>query len=488
MVVGKPIDHAGSAQFTRVKPHDVVWIVTLREERLILLGRILVSEIISRSQAQKRFTEVYDAPFHIVSKSETAKILEEHDIQDIVPDLRFTSGRDRFTFESPTKTDGKQLQSLRELRPESANLLADVLGETIARSGKREKRKLLTAIVQEIQWRAEKREIGHLQEIRKELKGKARRPNDHIFHRKSIFEDDGYAYHYGGRTELQFNIGFEPGNMFRHGVAFSLEPSQTLPDITLLLPKVKRFNEFLTLYPQHFSDMAMWHWVKGDRKQSDHYPASITPDLMKSGFFIFLGKMQPANAIDYDAIVEDFDRLLALYRFVEGKGTFPMIAESATGGFHFRPGCTVKLSKTKASLVERELDVHLRQNDIQLALHDHLASLYGPENVGTERWSGSGRVDVMVRWKGKFWFYEIKTAMSARGCICEALAQLLEYSFWPGAQSAEKLVIVGEPTLDNDSERYLTTLRERFSLPIEYQQFDVSQGTFVRRRGDVNLE
>ncbi len=27
MVVGKPIDHAGSAQFTRVKPDDLVWIV-----------------------------------------------------------------------------------------------------------------------------------------------------------------------------------------------------------------------------------------------------------------------------------------------------------------------------------------------------------------------------------------------------------------------------------------------------------------------------
>jgi hypothetical protein len=74
---------------------------------------------------------------------------------------------------------------------------------------------------------------------------------------------------------------------------------------------------------------------------------------------------------------------------------------------------------------------------------------------------------------------EIKTAMSARGCIREGLAQLLEYSFWPRAQVADKLVIVGEPALDEDSHKYLTTLRQRFSLPLEYQQFDVAGETFV---------
>ncbi len=485
MVVGKPIDHAGSAQFTRVKPDDLVWIVTLRDGRLKLLGRIVVSEVISQSQAQKRFADVYGAPIHIVAKSGTAKILEEHDIQDIASDLRFDSGHDRLIFKSLGKADGKQLQSLRELRPESANLLANVLEETPSpSSGSRARPMSLKTIVQEIERRAEAREIGHLQEIRKELKRKTRLPYHRIFHRDTIRDDEGYAFHYGGRTELQFNVGFEPGNMFRHGVAFSLERSQTLPDITRLLPNVKRFNEFLALYPQQFSDMSMWHWVSKERKQSDHYPAPITPDLMKEKFFIFLGKMQPSNDIDFDLIVEDFDRLLALYRFVEGKDTFPRLAEPPTRGFEFRPGCTVKLSKTTVSLVERELDVYLRQNDIQLALHDHLASLYGPQNVGTERWSGSGRVDVMVRQNGKFWFYEIKTAMSARGCIVEALAQLLEYSYWPGALLAEKLIIVGEPALDRDSAKYLATLREQFSLPIEYQQFDFTGGTLVTSMRD----
>jgi hypothetical protein len=85
----------------------------------------------------------------------------------------------------------------------------------------------------------------------------------------------------------------------------------------------------------------------------------------------------------------------------------------------------------------------------------------------------------VVRRGERFWFYEIKTSISARGCIREGLAQLLEYCLWPGGREAEKLVIVGEPPLDNTSERYIATLRERFSMPIEYCQFDLDTGQIV---------
>ena len=86
---------------------------------------------------------------------------------------------------------------------------------------------------------------------------------------------------------------------------------------------------------------------------------------------------------------------------------------------------------------------------------------------------------MVVRRNGSFWFYEIKTAASARGCISEALSQLLEYSYWPGAQVAERLIVVGEPSLDHESERYLATLREQFNLPLEYQRFDLSSGKII---------
>ena len=69
--------------------------------------------------------------------------------------------------------------------------------------------------------------IAELQEIRKKLKGLKVRAGHDIFRlegrSKTVFQD--WAFHYGGRSELQFNIGKDGsgGAMFRDGVAFSFE-------------------------------------------------------------------------------------------------------------------------------------------------------------------------------------------------------------------------------------------------------------------------
>ena len=327
----------------------------------------------------------------------------------------------------------------------------------------------VTSIVAEIEHRAVTREIGRLQEIRKELKRKSRLPWHGIFHQQTIREKDGYAFHYGGRTELQFNIGFEPHDMLRHGVAFSFETSQSLPDTDVLLPSAQRFNEFVRLQPEQFANFCMWHWDHGVRS-TDYPVAPIRADQMRRGMFVFMGRMQPLNAIDFELLVDDLDQLLPLYRFVEGNADFPTITKLAGIGFQFKPGCTSKVVETTASFAERKLNILLRHNEIQKQLYDHLVLQYGADNVGTELDNAGGQVDLVVRRGSKYWFYEIKTAMSARSCIREAISQLLEYAFWPGAQEAEKLIVVGEPSLDRDAEQYLETLRARFGLPIEYYQ------------------
>ena len=71
--------------------------------------------------------------------------------------------------------------------------------------------------------------------------------------------------------------------------------------------------------------------------------------------------------------------------------------------------------------------------------------------------------------KDEYWFYEIKTALTARACLREAIGQLLEYGFWPGAQVPTRFIVVGETALDNDGQEFLSRLRNRFSLPIEYE-------------------
>jgi len=328
----------------------------------------------------------------------------------------------------------------------------------------------LTSIAVEINQRAETHWFGKLQEIRAELKGTRYRSRQ-IFTAQTIFEEKDFAFHYGGRTELQFNIGFEPEKQFRYGVAFSLEASRSLPEPEkVLVRKAQRFNEFMRIYPDQFSDMSMWCWDKNQRSPN-FVPSQINADLMTRGMFIFLGKIQPVMDLNYDLILEDFDRLLPLYKFVEGAALFPEASITARSKFQFRPGCRVRAAKTIVSLAERQLNISLRHNEIQMALHKHLCSIYGENHVGVERESFDGKIDVVVRKDNKFWFYEIKTAMSARACIREGLAQLLEYSFWPGAQVAEKLIIVGEPPLDEQTKEYLVTLRQKFALPLEYLEF-----------------
>lgn len=124
--------------------------------------------------------------------------------------------------------------------------------------------------------------------------------------------------------------------------------------------------------------------------------------------------------------------------------------------------------------VQRELDINLRHNVLQKALYDKLVGTYGADNIRTELASGVGTlIDMVVRHVGEFWFYEIKTAHSPRACLRQAIGQLLEYTFWPGAQEATRLIVVGESPLDDEGLEYLRTLRERFSLPIEYEQIAV---------------
>jgi hypothetical protein len=131
----------------------------------------------------------------------------------------------------------------------------------------------------------------------------------------------------------------------------------------------------------------------------------------------------------------------------------------------------VKASATVANQVQKQLDISLRHNELQEALHRRLVAQCAKDNVGAENSSGVGtRLDIVVRRENEYWFYEIKTAGSPRACLREAIGQLLEYAFWPGGQGATRLIVVGESAIDRDSLEYLNRLKGRFSLPIDYEQ------------------
>jgi hypothetical protein len=169
-------------------------------------------------------------------------------------------------------------------------------------------------IAHKINEESQKHQIGKLQDLRKEIKGLSRKASSMIFTDQTI-SNDGWAFHYGGRSELQFNIGFEDEG-FRYGLAFSLETSQTLPDIDLLLPKIKKLNTLIQEKPHVFSDYKMWYWQGGERSEIFDV-RKIGSKLIQNGTFIFFGKLIEEDKLNYDEILQTFDDLLPIYKDVE---------------------------------------------------------------------------------------------------------------------------------------------------------------------------
>ena len=160
-------------------------------------------------------------------------------------------------------------------------------------------------------------EVDGLQEFRAKVHRRRARTRK-IYHPATIF--DHYAFHDGGRTELQYNVGLESEDgkrWWRHGVAFSFERSQTLPDPSRLVPKVIRFNAWLRANPSVLKGFKLSSWDEANGWSGERPLAEIPDRWMEDGFFIFIGKRWTESDLDVDKILRDFDRVYPVYRFVE---------------------------------------------------------------------------------------------------------------------------------------------------------------------------
>jgi len=132
---GSPLNHAASAQYYRVSPGDRLWIVTIRDHRFKLLGRLSVERIVSQKEAEQLLgKDIYEAEWHALAVPSTLEHVSETDIQDLAKTLRFKSGHDKLALNDEGGVDGKQIQTLRELTADSAQLLAERLERRSATS------------------------------------------------------------------------------------------------------------------------------------------------------------------------------------------------------------------------------------------------------------------------------------------------------------------------------------------------------------------
>ena len=151
------------------------------------------------------------------------------------------------------------------------------------------------------QARAQQRPIAQLQQLRATHRQR-RSVGGGIFRTNTTSERS--AYHFGGRSELQFNIGRDRDGNFRYGVGLSTQPSRDFQDVTIIYPLMDRLKHALEgeATATQFDDTYELHGDLSDK----------TP-----GKFVFFGKIirdgTPPNITD---ILDTFDALIPLYERV----------------------------------------------------------------------------------------------------------------------------------------------------------------------------
>jgi hypothetical protein len=83
-------------------------------------------------------------------------------------------------------------------------------------------------------------------------------------------------------------------------------------------------------------------------------------------------------------------------------------------------------------------------------------------------------IDLSVQTDAGLILFELKSDLSARTVIRQALGQILEYAYFrPHGLPIRELVMVGRTDLAEDEVRYLKHLKEAFSLPLSYRKVSV---------------
>lgn len=330
-------------------------------------------------------------------------------------------------------------------------------------------------IAQNINEKAKDYKMRDFPQIRKRLHNLDRNPPSNIFTPNlTIFEE--YAFHHGGRKELQFNIGFieeKEKEYFRYGLGFSLQTSRTLPDFSILDNKFLRFSEFIKENKSKLSDYVLYYHEPEDDDRIFIQVDELDKKLFFEDNFIFLGKMCPPDQINYNEILTTFDELLDAYIYVEGQGELVEIDSTTEEEFKFEPKFSERVKKSLRQHPASKVEVDLRHNQIQGKIHYLLNEKFGDKHVGDENNTGFGKfIDLVVKNNSDLIFYEIKTSSSLRLCFREAIGQLIEYAYWSKKTKPTKLIVISENPITEKARKYLQTLRDDLHLNIYYQQYD----------------
>ena len=126
----------------------------------------------------------------------------------------------------------------------------------------------------------------------------------------------------------------------------------------------------------------------------------------------------------------------------------------------FVPGLNIPQSPETRTPSGNTITTSNLHNQLMLKLYDKLCNESGKENVGTEIRVGTKRIDAVVKGKGFYDIYEVKTASNSFDCVTEALGQICQYAYLYCRDNIGKMIIVGAPAASAEVEQYLSWFRK----------------------------
>jgi hypothetical protein len=125
------LNYAASNQYTRVSSGDTVWVVTVREGRLRLVGRVVVDRVVNRDEAVQALgtADIWEADHYILPVAGTVRPVTDIDIHHLVPLLQFGGTSKQLMLDGDGRVNGQHLQAMRVLAGNSPQILADAMGE-----------------------------------------------------------------------------------------------------------------------------------------------------------------------------------------------------------------------------------------------------------------------------------------------------------------------------------------------------------------------
>ncbi len=164
-------------------------------------------------------------------------------------------------------------------------------------------------------------------------------------------------------------------------------------------------------------------------------------ETSKNTFFNIRFKIFDMHLLDEPLEIEKSDPAIPAFHYnLLNKTQDPNLSKAISNKFIFKPGHNPGKNETVTKSKGGKKDKSLFHNEMQTKIFSILDASHKKGNVGTENGMGyQTKVDIVVKEKGNFIFYEIKTSQTAKAAIREAIGQILEYAFWPNEKELKSL-------------------------------------------------